>query len=523
MKRGFATLEIMMAMVIITMTLGAVASIVFTNQGALIGGQTNSEALNLAEGALEEQQALARKDFNLVNAATSTEGLYTTAVAVLQQADLFSKKITATVRWLDQRRIERNVSLTAVVANFENTGSGDTCNSSLPGEWPLTVAQTSFDFGQLVGDVAGTYSVSDLDAFGHRLYVAAGSTSGASDPTLFVFAISPSDPPTLTLIGKADNAPVAKGVSALRIASSTDNQKLYAYLANANDANFNTCTQSASCSQLQIADVSAPALSAWNPVLSSLKLATGTVPFVNGNISSSNSQAVGSSLLYKNGYVFLGLTTTAKGSGLHIIDVHNPSGPVWVASWPAAYGGAGPSWGPVNALAIKGSYVYAAVAPTTTPLDAAKKELLTLDIASDFTKPALVGGFGSASGLGSGKSLALVGSTIYLGRDVPNAAPELHVLNNSAPKTASLPELANAEINSTVSGITVRDSLAFLLDKTNLQVVHATSALPYASVPLAASGGTEEPSLDCEGNYLYVASNNSANKGTISIFSVTKP
>src|SRR6185295_20334181 len=98
------------------------------------------------------------------------------------------------------------------------------------------------------------------------------------------------------------------GLNAVTVAPS--GAKTYAYVGNAHDPNFKTCTQGASCSQMQVIDVSS---STAPSVVSSANflLPTSTAPFVWGNSpSGGNDQAVGKSIFYNNGYIYLGLTTT---------------------------------------------------------------------------------------------------------------------------------------------------------------------------------------------------------------------
>lgn len=91
-NRGVATLEILLAMAIIVMTLSVTLMLSFINQSVLVDGQTNREALNKAEELLEESQALGSKDYRLVNPVSSTtDDIYEKSIYV-SNLDYFTKK-----------------------------------------------------------------------------------------------------------------------------------------------------------------------------------------------------------------------------------------------------------------------------------------------------------------------------------------------------------------------------------------------------------------------------------------------
>jgi uncharacterized secreted protein with C-terminal beta-propeller domain len=169
----------------------------------------------------------------------------------------------------------------------------------------------------------------------------------------------------------------------------------------------------------------------------------------------------------------------------------------------------------INAIFIHGRYAYLAT-PNT-------QELTILDI-GDPTHPVAVGGF-NAPGAGHGKSLYMVGDKLYLGRTITSGNPEFYLLNASVPTTI-LTELGSAqEVNESVNGLVIRDFLAFALTRTRLEFLRiddpATVITYTTALSLPASGSVVEPSMDCEGNYLFVGSNNTSDKGTLSIITST--
>lgn len=122
-KKGFSTIEMLIAMAVLVMCFSAIILVLFSNQSMLISGQTSSEAINMAQELLEKAQADARKDFTSVNSYaidTNIGGLtYHKSVAV-EQPDLFIKKVIATVSWTGEEDKDLSVQLTALVTDFEN-------------------------------------------------------------------------------------------------------------------------------------------------------------------------------------------------------------------------------------------------------------------------------------------------------------------------------------------------------------------------------------------------------------------
>lgn len=508
-KKGFSTIEIMIAMVLIILALGAALMVSSGNQSILIDGETNAEALNLAQKVLENEQALARKDFKLVNYITTTEPIgsinYTKDVTIETQSDFFTKKVTAKISWPGMFGRNPSVSLTSLVTNFENAVGGDTCDSNLSGDWKNPEIESTINFSSM--SPAGTYTLTDVDAYKGKLYVTAGKTTNNPDPTLFVFNISDS---SNTLIGKVDNASaVTSGLNAIHVAEDTTTNKIYAYAASNTGSDYSTCDPVANpaCGQLYVFDVTNP-----TPVkTANLKITSS--PAITG-------QTTGTSIFYKNGYVFLGLRKTS-GPEFHIIDAHNPS-----LFSNSAYSpiGSFETGHAVNDIFMSNNFAYLATANDVTE----DQDLQILDISTPSNPyPGPVGspyGFDPSSGGGSGKSIYQVGDKLYLGKTT-QANSDFYILDDKNP-ASTLPALGpGVDVSSSVNGIVVRDYLSFLLTGTSgtasqLQIFKTDDPLnitPWNASPLlvSATGNDEEPSMDCEGNRLYISSNDSTGQGTI--------
>jgi hypothetical protein len=81
----------------------------------------------------------------------------------------------------------------------------------------------------------------------------------------------------------------------------------------------------------------------------------------------------------------------------------------------------------------------------------------------------------------------------------------------------------NGSTNSSVNGIIVRDALIFLITNEEFQIYHRDSLgamSQYASpltLPPGSGGGLNGSAADCEGNYIFVGSQSSNDKGYISV------
>jgi len=312
--------------------------------------------------------------------------------------------------------------------------------------------------------------------------VTAGKTSNKTDPTFFVFDIA--DPNNPSLVDKIDNdLIVLAGLNSVVVS------REYAFVASAS---------SYTRGQMQVVD------------LSSMSVKTFKVPIIN---PAGSSKGVGNSIFYKNGIIYLGLTKSDSENEFNIIDVLNPQTPFQRGSY--SIGNA------VNTIVVRNNFAYIA-SPNSD------KELVVLSV-NDPVNPIEEESYNAPAGgtaSGNGKSLYLVGNNLYFGRTVIHGKPEFYILNNtdSTKIQTNNPDPTTQEVNISVDALVVRDYLAFLLTKTQLQIWkidHTTSPWSITSyalpIILPASGSFPEPSMDCEANRLYISSNNSTGQGSIYI------
>ena len=503
LTKGFSTVELMISMAIMVLVLSAVVVVSFSAQSFLSGGQTNAEAMKIAQKLLEQEQALARKDFNLVNPIPqATEDIYKKEALVKLLPDFLTKEVKALVTWKDERKMDKTLELTTLITNFDAPLGGDTCDSTLSGDWTAPEIKSTIDFSNFSGIPTGTYTLTDVDAYQNKLYVVAGRATdlgGSVDlPTLFVFDVS--DPSNPNLQGYTDNAPaVTSGLNALRVSPDPASSplKTYVYAASNTASDYSTCDPIANpaCGQLVIFDVSNPSSPEWK---TNLKISSST-PVVGSN--------TGESVFYKNGYLLLGLSAST-GPEFHIIDARNPS--LWFGgSRLVSPVGSFEVGNAINKVAMRGMYAYLA-----TPN---AQELQILDI-SHPNAPALAGGF--SDGAGNGKGMYLIGDKLYFGKTT-GAEDDLFILDNTNPKTTLL-KLGGLNVGSSVNDVLVRDYLSFLVTNSNLEVYRIDDPSNISlviSLPLPKNGGASRPSMDCGGNNLFVVSNDAGGNGELYIIS----
>ena len=483
--RGFSTLEMLIAMAILITALSAVAPAAFGTQSMLGAGEMNAAALRKAQALLEKEKSAARKDPRLLHAIPpESDGTYETSVSVSDwQFDPYTtKRITARAAWTDEHKAGRDVVLTALVSDFRHADTGDTCDPFLSGDWahPRIV---SFDLNALVATSSGAYQVSGVDAYRGKLYVTAVRTAYKTDPTFFIFDTA--DPTHLRLLSALDN----DSASALGPAGVAVSGR-FAYLANT--------SRPASAGQLQIFDVSDP-----------------SAPSLVKNFPLTGNGGAGASIFYTDGSAYLGLTKNGTNPEFAAVDVHDPARPALRGTYTVGAS--------VEAIYVRNGYAYLAT-------DDPSRELIVLDV-SDPSAPIYAGAYDAYDagfGDGFGRSIYTVGDTLYLGRTYISGAPELYALDISDLASIPDPPLGSSDIGPNnanpygVYGVIARDYLAFVLTKAGsggqlrvLDVSDPKNIFSVASSTLpSASGGV---SLDCEGNVMYAGSTDASNNGYLSV------
>jgi hypothetical protein len=474
-QSGFLTLEILLAMAIMIITLSAAVLMSFGGQSLAVDSRLNSEALNYAQKLLEEQRLLALKDFRLVNSANRAEGIFKGKIKVARHS-FFAKNVNIEVEWDVDGRPQK-VGLETLIADYNGTAGNDTCDSNLSGDWTNPQIK-EFDFSQLTGVASST--ISDIDAYKGKLYVTVGDSATSTDPTFFVFDISNPDDIKFP-VEKIDNSSNKSGLNAVAVNGD------YAYAAN------NSADNQLQIFNLKIFPIKSPA--------------EYDIKGVNGG--------KGNSIFYKNGYVYLGLTSTSNNtSEFHIVAA---SSTTEVGHWPSI----GSLNSAINDIYISGDYAYLAVADNG-------RELIVLNI-SNPAAPVLVNEYNivpDQTNWGNGKSIEVIGDNIYLGRTYIANSPEFYIFDVSNQSINIIDKYPKSNSPFSANGLVVRNYLAFVLAGSETQggnlkildISNPTNIIEKSIVDLpngvTGSGGV---AMDCEGNYIYVGSVDGAGKSYLSV------
>jgi hypothetical protein len=480
-RRGFTTIEILLAMALMVLALTAAVLMSFGGQSLAADAQASEEALALAHEMIKNQRELAKKDFRLVNPTSDQDGIFKRNIMVTS-IPFFLKNVAARVSWNVDGR-EQKIELSTLISDFNDTAGNDTCDSYLTGDWGHPIVKKVIDLFDYAESASSTYAISDVDAYKGRLYVSIGKTANKTDSTFFVFDIS--DPFAPVRLAQIDNNPAAAaGINAVAV-----NGK-YAYVA------------SAGSKQFKIIDVGIMP----PQIVYEYKITGG---------------GDGQSIFYKGGYINLGLAKKANVPEFYIFNVVNLSGVYLESSFLVGAG--------VNDIYVKKNYVYLAhPADLASGQESGREQLTVLDILNPDAPQRVSGFYYDGSMGGHGKSLHLVGDRLYLGRTTSHilgpadTIPEFFIIDNSNPTSipsAAMGSFALSAVDS-ANGVLARDYLAFLLGRTSMKVFKIDDP-PHVSqrgeISFNANASEDfEPSFDCEGNNFFVGSNVSG-RGYISI------
>jgi hypothetical protein len=341
--------------------------------------------------------------------------------------------------------------------------------------------------------IAAVNTIGAVDAYHGKLYVADATRSAKTNDSFFIFDLS--NPISPTYLGSIDTAAsTTDGVNAIVVAGD------YAYVASAHGANFKTCKPAGNCSQLQIlniADPSSPAL------VRSFLLSTSSAPFVIG----SGGQAIGNTLFYKDGYIYMGLAKTSSGPEFDIVDVRDPVHPVWVGGY--AIGAT------VNQIYVRSGYAYLAT-------DDQSRKLIVLDV-RDPANVSLVSNLDphGTSNQEYGYSMYMVGDQMFLGMSSTSVSGSPEFASFTMTDPAAPMAHAALEVGASVLGIFVRDARSFLLTSivglaAQFQMIDTSDPTEFSTVAPAITLPGTGASMDCEENYFYIATNNGS-QGNISV------
>jgi Tfp pilus assembly protein PilV len=501
--RGSSTIEILIAFAVFTLSITAVISLFFGNQNIALDTQLNDEALYKAQALLEKARIDGQEDFYGLTNFSQSDSIYNKTITY-SDVDADTKKAVSNVSWSVGGK-NLFITLSSLLTNAVVIASGDTCNPTLAGNWKSPVNQT-WEFGKdlvVPNDTSSGYPITDVKAFGRKLYVTVNNTHGNNNGTFFAFTIDTSNPTKPAFIYGIDNDPDAgssEGLNAIAIGGR------YAYVANARQIDFSHACSSGLCGQLQVIDLSGTPAQV---------IKTFQIPSVTGK----NGQSIGKSVFYKSGIVYLGLAktpdVTSADTEFNIIDVGGgghggtPQNPVFIGGYQVGAA--------VNAIYVKDGYAYLAIPDSGNDAE----DVTVIDVSTDAKRvsPARFAGYNGAGG-SNGESLQVLNDKIYLGRTY--GTNEFYKLN--APSATYITSIDVGSGNgTTINGLQIRDHLAFFLTGDQFQVWDLNTNQPWTPsavtsefLNIPVGSGT---SLSCTGNSLYAGSLPSNDKGYITVIS----
>ncbi len=453
--RGMITLELVIALALVSILIGGTAlyTAVRTHDGERVRAGERISALARAETV---QRAL--RDATLLVATTTVflqDGIsYAYTAAPVHDIALTGTLLASELSWQSVLGVPLLSKFEDYVPNIQALRSPDACVfDSQTGAAQLQLVQT-INLATLLGS---GHTITDMIVSNGVLYVTLHNTSVAL-PTLL--AIDVRVPSSSSILASLDN-------------DLLNNSGLHGVAISGNFL-FVASASSFVRGQLQIID--------RDPlrVRTTYKIPTSIV-------SGSSGQGVGKSIVYHDGYVYLGLTKTVSGPELNIIDVRNPDAPVWVGGY--SVGAA------VNDMHLSDEYLYI-VSPQG-------EELLVLDV-RDKAHPVRVSGFDFPGSQGNGKSITRAANTLVVGRTI-STQPELYTLaiaGSGAPTFATTSP--GIEIVTSVNALVVGSSYLFGLTTSGLlrQFAFTGNTLtPVTDYTLAGVG----VALTCADETLYAA------------------
>jgi hypothetical protein len=498
MRRGFTIIEEILAMSILSIYIVSATLFISTMLQSVATISSRQQAVSIAVSNIHAEFENSEQGFiSIAPIATSTQGIYQSSVSIQIESDGTAKDIESYVQWKDVFKQIHHIEISTFI--YDSSFQPDTyeCNS-IPWDNQTVFQQLFLSFNNLLPGnlLTSSHAISSMNVSSSTLYAIASSTTQKTDPDLFIFNISSSTKPIYE--SSLDTSPSTKlGLNGISINTQ------YVYAANGSQSNFATCKTGSSCAQLQVIDVqnaSAPVL------LANFQLATTALPYASG----SEGQSVGKSIAYSQGRIYLGLSKgpNVLGDEFNIIDVRNPSSPLWLGGYHVGRS--------INKIRIKGAYAYLAT-------DGPEEEVLILDISdpahittiSSFTAP-------GSSLYGYGKDLSFASSTILLGRSYAQGSNDFIALSLDPDHilTTLNAEIAASSSNPiSITSILSFNNSAYVLTNEDLEFwdLVDTSNPKQSFQSISAASQSINTSLACSSSTLYVSSIGITGSTTLSI------
>lgn len=440
MKKGFSTIELLIAFAVAMIFLTGCILLAFGGQSTGLDTMLTNRGLSYASSKIGETISTIADTWGTTVSA-ETEDIYD-FTGTISEISPCVKLIETNTGWTTEKNRTQGITFGAVVSNIEEAiALGGDCDSHPAGStWDEPISYGSADVGGSEGtDIAARSISGDPYAF-----VTASPAAVAKEDFVVTDVSDPEHPSVIAKIN------TGKGLNSVAVANG------YAYVLQEDDTN-----------QLQVINISNPS----SPVLSGTAY---TLPNITCAYNANTCQRRGRSIAYYDGYVYISTGYMAGNSPeFHIYCVDDssvagcsPSTPVWRGSLNVNHN--------INDIAVKGDYAYLATSADygeLTMIDVTNKTSPQLppnytstpnDNNKKYNALTTVGGASDEDG----RSVYVLGNYIYLGRDRVAATNkrDFYILNVSDPSaiTAAGSVRLGISNNSYVSGIIRHGSHAFV-------------------------------------------------------------
>ncbi len=433
-KKGFSTLELMIAMAIMSIVLVGVVGANYAAQYWAITSQTSNEGLYKAKTKLEDLRALVKQDFYQAtsspltrsidvtdpnDAACMSGGLCYFVQAIITDLSSCSKYVEAKVAWQVSGYSTTTTSLfTNLTNSSEAIAVGGDCILNQPaGNWGSNTPQSVGTLGNNPGKF-----LTGIDALHKMIYVTA-STS----PYFLVYNSPTAVGVNPTLAGSTHGSGVR--LNAVDTIKDLSTGRTYAYVM-----------QHATTSQLGVFDVTD---SSVPTLIIERKLKGITSP---GLLSEGWKVVAYGNRLYVT-------TRETSGNEFHIFNINVPTQPTEI-------GDGFQLNRTVNDFVVRDMKVGSTVRRFVfLAADSNLKELSVLDVTNDFVSEiASIDLAGSQDGL----SVFLSGHHLYLGRQSNTSGPEFYVFDATNPASLTTSTVGQGEVGASVTSLRISGAYAFL-------------------------------------------------------------
>jgi prepilin-type N-terminal cleavage/methylation domain-containing protein len=426
-QRGFSTIEMLIAVAIISLTLTAVVVAIDGTQMVTADSQTNTEALHKAQEILDQALETSRNNYGAVgaNASTYVNGItYNTSLQIPSAyASQCQEQVISQVRWTASNNRAQSVSLTSTLTNVPlMLALSGGCSNSLPtGGWnpPSTWSSGNFSPGKPQA----------LDELNKLVYIGYDKTPflQIADTSTSSWNQGSSSGNFITFTNHFNDGVQINDIKVVKYSSGTT----YAFVARDTTSN-----------QFEVINVNTPA----TPVSAAQRSLSGTT-------------ASGWRLYYFDQKIFM-LAQSGSGPELHIFDVSNPTTPTEI--------GTGTNIGrTANNLTVTKQlvagiwhyYMFLATDKTTAPLSIFN---ITFPTPSSATVTEMTSAEPTFAAYQRGQCVFLLGSLLYFGRNNDAPRSDLFVYDVSNIASNSVVLKASANVSSDVLGISVSGSFVFM-------------------------------------------------------------